>query len=94
VTTKLSKNQTVRQQTRTNGKYRNYPRCEVCNKTIPPDKYYSDERCNYGGRGLILCHKDATTVGNLTDEEYAKFFANGNPKEEEYLIKRLKERKA
>ncbi len=48
-------------------------RCEVCGKPLGTG-YYSDERCNTHGYGLLLCKKHAREVAAIPDSEYDAFF--------------------
>ena len=45
-----------RQKARTNGKYIEMAKCEVCHKPVGMS-YYSAQSSNSTGKGLILCHK-------------------------------------
>jgi hypothetical protein len=49
--------------------------CECCKKGAPVSDYYSDERCNITGFGLVLCKRCAVKLEKLTDAEYAALAA-------------------
>lgn len=72
----LTDNQIERQKVRENGKYSNYPKCELCGKKVPPHKYYSDERCNIGGVGLVLCKKCCVKSDEMHNKEFFETFAD------------------
>jgi len=52
------------------GRYERYNRCEVCNKRAGDREaeYYSDDRCNRLGPGLILCRHCATRLADIADD--------------------------
>lgn len=66
------------EQKRNRGKFGKGYRCELCDK--PAGKgageagYYSDDRCNTLGPGLVLCAKCCDKVSKLDDAEYMKAF--------------------
>ena len=69
----LSKRQLARQDRRDRGRYVRMNRCEVCG-TFVGDDYYSDERCNRTGCGLVLCEGCCIKVGDISDEDYVQYF--------------------
>lgn len=50
------------------GKYTVMNPCELCGKSTGHN-YYSDERCNQWGVGLILCEQDAIRLSSMSDDE-------------------------
>lgn len=70
-----TKPQKVRQQIRSKGKYSKYHKCEVCNKILKGNEYWSDPRCNTNeGYGQILCQKCASKVRKVSDKYYKSLF--------------------
>ncbi len=49
--------------------------CECCKKGAPVSAYYSDERCNTHGFGLVLCRRCAVKLEKVSDAEYAALAA-------------------
>jgi len=44
--------------------------CELCNKRISDKHYYSDNRCNETGLGVVLHHDCAMQLEDLTLEDF------------------------
>ena len=53
-----------------NGRYARMNACELCGKSAGVD-YYSDERCNATGIGLVLHRSCADRLASMNDEQYA-----------------------
>jgi hypothetical protein len=62
-----------KRQDRNNGKFDRLNPCELCKKSAG-DNYFSDERCNTLGPGLVLCQKCANKVYPLDDVTFLKAF--------------------
>lgn len=71
----MSWRQSARQDAREqkSGRYRTLNPCERCKKSSGAD-YYSDERCNTIGPGLILCGGCAELLAAVPDSEYESHF--------------------
>lgn len=65
-----STRQHERQATRDDGgRYSEMERCELCCGPIRGGDYYSDERCNRLGRGLVLHQRCGQKVKKMSDQE-------------------------
>jgi hypothetical protein len=71
----LTPRQIERQRVRENGKYANYPNCELCDKKVNPEGYWSDPRCNATGVGLILCKKCCHKSEQMSNKVFLETFA-------------------
>lgn len=63
-----------RQDRRKTGQFDKLNPCEKCGKSAGED-YYSDDRCNRTGVGVVLCRKCAMLACKIeSDVEYIAFF--------------------
>jgi hypothetical protein len=53
--------------------------CECCKRGAPVSDYYSDERCNSTGFGLVLCKRCAVKLEKLSDAEFSALAAKAAP---------------
>jgi hypothetical protein len=88
----LSERQIERQKVREGGKYSRYPRCELCGKTVISGQYWSDERCNATGVGLVLHQRCGHKADKMNNKEFIKTFGkNLNSEQRNRYLKEINE---
>jgi hypothetical protein len=90
----LSEKQIERQKKRENGRYTEYHTCELCGKKIEPTKYWSDERCNVTGDGLILCKPCCLKSDEMKNKEFLETFCKRTSSPESIERYRMELKKA
>jgi len=83
----LTERQIERQKVREKGRYRKYPLCELCGKTVISGQHWSDSRCNATGIGLVLHKKCCGESEKMNNKKFMATFAKrfDSEQKKEYL---------
>jgi len=89
----LTEKQIERQKVRDNGRYRKYPLCELCGKTVISGQHWSDSRCNATGIGLVLHKKCCGESEKMNNKVFMTTFAKSfdSDQKKKYLARLNKE---